>query len=145
VDPYIGAAPDYDLFGPASQEINYQLLNQSSGRCTDHLSCAYENCVWPLGKATFPYFPPDTSPHVLPEGFDSSTLSDSSDEFPMNLPNMVLHLKTAFDIVQAVNFCKLYKIGITVKVAEHSYFGSSTARGTLLIKMSRYVLSHVRY
>jgi hypothetical protein len=42
-----------------------------------------------------------------------------------------LHPRFASDVVQAVQFSHQYGIGITVKVAGHSYFGSSTARGTM--------------
>jgi hypothetical protein len=113
---------------------NYQLLNQSSGLCLDHLGCVYDNCSWPFDSPGKSPFPEGVSSFVIPEQFNDENLFTDI----MNLPSMVLHPRHASDIVHAVEFCKEYSVGITVKVAGHSYFGASTAKNTLLIKMSTF-------
>jgi hypothetical protein len=135
-DPFVFSAGD-PAAGDGTYGVvsNYQLLNQTSGLCMDHLSCAYEKCFWPFPPSTGESpFPPETSPYII---FADSFPSDLYPDL-LNLPSMVLHPRFASDVVQAVQFCRQHGIGITVKVTGHSYFGSSTARGTLLIKMSTY-------
>jgi len=113
---------------------NYQLLNQSSGLCLDHVSCAYEKCMWPKASDSWPMFTAGANPTVISPDM---ALDDSDmEQGKILLPAMVLQPKSAADIVRAVEFCKENNIGITVKVAGHSYFGASTAKNTLLIKMN---------
>ena len=110
---------------------NWLLLNQSSGLCLGHASCAFEKCAWPRA---FPVFPPQANPFAItPDGENALIDEDLQD---VELPAMVLQPNAASDIVQAVEFCQEHDVGITVKVAGHSYFGASNANGTLLIKMN---------
>lgn len=111
---------------------NWLLFNQSSGICLDHLSCIYENCSWPFVPPGRSPFPNNTNPSVILQPFDDTDVHEGI----MKLPSRVLHPRHASDIVKAVQFCKNHSVGITVKVAGHSYFGASTAKNTLLIKMS---------
>jgi hypothetical protein len=120
--------------GMESVVSNYQLFNQSTGLCLDHLACVYDNCSWPFVPPGKSPFPDSASPHVIFEPFNDNNLYTEI----MNLPSMVLHPRYASDIVHAVKFCNRYSIGVTVKVAGHSYFGASTAKNTLLIKMSSF-------
>lgn len=112
---------------------NYLTMNQPSGLCLDHVSCAFENCNWP--PTSFPDYPLDASPFVIFEGSNSLTDADLESD-KLLLPAMVLQPQTVGDVVKAVEFCKVHQIGVTVKVAGHSYFGASTGKNTLLIKMN---------
>jgi len=111
---------------PGFQLSNYQLLYQESGLCMDHAACAYQHCLAP------PNFDKLYAghPNFLVPGLDQVV------EERLNLPAYVLQPATASDIVHAVQFCKTHDIGVTVKTSGHSYYGASTGRGTLLIKMS---------
>lgn len=99
-----------------------------------HMSCMYPGCEWKF--ATAESCPADeecfSTNSALEPPFDSSDLFDDE----MELPAAVLHPETASDVVRGVEFAREHGVGISVKVVGHSYFGSSTARGTLLIKMS---------
>ena len=127
------AAAFPEVNGASPVVSNYLLLNQSSGLCLDHVSCAFNNCEWPSASVTWPEFPPSTSPFVI---FDNSMDIAEEDLSFLSIPSMVLQPTSASDIVKAVRFCQEHDVGITVKVAGHSYFGASSAKGTLLIKMN---------
>ena len=100
--------------------------------CMISMSCMYENCNLPpfnSGEAeNWSYY----NNQALEPPFDSSDLFEDI----MELPAAVLHPKVASDIVHGIEFAQKHDIGISVKVLGHSYFGASTNRGTLLIKMS---------
>ncbi|KAG7373202.1 FAD binding protein [Nitzschia inconspicua] len=127
----VATVPGVD--GASAVVSNYLLLNQSSGLCLDHVGCAFENCKWPPSKNTWPSFPSTTSPFVI---FDDKTDLTEQDLSTLSIPAMVLQPNHASDIVQAIQFCQQNDIGVTVKVAGHSYFGASSANRTLLIKMN---------
>ncbi|KAL3904669.1 MAG: hypothetical protein SGILL_009978, partial [Bacillariaceae sp.] len=105
---------------------NYELFEQPSGLCSDHLSCAYHACRWPYA------------------GENETDISDSlaSGEFleeeNLNLPEYVLHPVRVGDIIAVVNFAHEHDIAISVKTSGHSYLGSSTSKGSILIHMSSY-------
>jgi len=118
----------FHLFG-------YDIGYAPAGVCMVHMSCMYPGCKYMFaGPESCPADTPNCIRYnsVLEPPFDSSDLFDDE----MELPAAVLHPKTASDVVRGVEFAKEHGIGISVKVMGHSYFGSSTARGTLLIKMS---------
>jgi hypothetical protein len=118
----------YTLYG-------YEIGYKPSGVCMIHVSCAYEGCLYLLsGSEACPADNPDcwTLNRALSPPFDTTDLHEDQ----MELPAAVLHPKSASDVVRGIEFAKKYDIGVSVKVVGHSYFGASTARGTLLIKMS---------
>ena len=94
----------------------------------------YEKCDYP------PFYYPESGfsdenweyNRALEPPFDTSDLFEDI----MELPAAVLHPKSASDIIHGIEFAQKHDIGISVKVVGHSYFGASTNRGTLLIKMS---------
>lgn len=108
-----------------------QMLNQPTGLCMMHASCAFQDCFGP------PKYDSSSTTKVQGVGFISTLLGlKKFEEDRFNLPAVVLHPHSVSDIVQAVLFSKEHDIGVTVKVGGHSYYGASTARDTLLIKMS---------
>lgn len=136
VQAFRDAASFPGVDGRSPVVTNYLLWNQSSGLCLDHVSCAFENCQWPPADDTWPNFPLSTSsPFVIASSSMDLTADDLTSD-SLWLPAMVLEPTSASDIVQAVEFCQKNDVGITVKVAGHSYFGASSAKDTLLIKMN---------
>lgn len=106
---------------------NYQLFLQPSGLCSAHLSCAYEECssVYPAG--------------INQWGFNSSIYPTevwkSYDGF--NLPSAVVHPVNVADISATIKFAIKNKIEISIKTSGHSYTGSSTKKGTILLNLSK--------
>eukprot|EP00751_Fragilariopsis_kerguelensis_P022573 CAMPEP_0170900086 /NCGR_PEP_ID=MMETSP0734-20130129/47184_1 /TAXON_ID=186038 /ORGANISM="Fragilariopsis kerguelensis, Strain L26-C5" /LENGTH=481 /DNA_ID=CAMNT_0011293459 /DNA_START=99 /DNA_END=1541 /DNA_ORIENTATION=+ len=121
--------PDpYTLYG-------YEIGYQPSGVCMVHVSCAYEGCLYLLsGSEACSSDQPDcwTINRALSPPFDTTELHEDQ----LELPAAVLHPHSASDVVRGIEFANKHNIGVSVKVVGHSYFGASTARGTLLIKMS---------
>jgi len=111
----------------------YDIGYKPAGVCMIHMLCMYENCNSPPS-----YFQHNETAEdwrynqALEPPFDSSDLFEDI----MELPAAVLHPKVASDIVHGIEFAQKHDISISVKVLGHSYFGASTNRGTLLIKMS---------
>ena len=127
LDPFINDPFNEDF--PAVSA--YQLYEQPSGTCMVHAACIFPGCFLPGIGPTYPLEEPaylTAEDTVVTDAFD--TIQDN------DLPARVLHPNTASDIVQAIRFCEQYNVGVTVKVAGHSFFGASTAAGTLLIKMT---------
>lgn len=114
----------------------YDIGFKPAGVCMVHMSCMYPSCFSPLPNPYLLPCPPDTTcvepNRALSPPFDDSNLFDDE----MELPAAVLQPKTASDVVRGIEFAVEHDIGISVKVIGHSYFGASTSRGTLLIKMS---------
>lgn len=125
VDPFkiLGLFPGYE--GYFAVVSNYYLLNQTSGLCLDHVSCAFLNCIWPTaeGIAAYPNFPSDASSFALPAGEYNvlDSISGAEAEPLYNFPARVLNPKSVKDIVHAVNFARANQVGITIKVNGHSY------------------------
>ena len=76
--------------GTFSIVSNYLTMNQPSGLCLDHVSCAYEYCMWPPQQSTFPNYPIDVSPFVIQSGNTVDLLSDVEEDPLLLLPDMVL-------------------------------------------------------
>jgi len=109
---------------------NYQLFMKPSGLCTAHLSCSYEECNGP--------FPKDGE-NIGKSTYDQSSYTDEmfiSDD-KLNLPDGVVHPKHVGDISEAIKFAAQHKIGVSVKTSGHSYTGSSTKKGTILLNLSK--------
>ena len=108
---------------------NYQLFLQPSGLCCAHVNCAYEKCN------TGPYplsFPMNT--------YNSSVYPDElwkSDDNSLDLPDAVVHPEHVGDVSETVKFASKHKIGVSVKTSGHSYTGSSTKKGTILLHLSK--------
>lgn len=121
--------PDpYTLYG-------YEIGYKPSGVCMVSMSCAYEGCLYLFsGSEACSADKPDcwTIKRALSPPFDTTELHEDQ----MELPAAVLHPQSASDVVRGIEFANKHNIGVSVKVVGHSYFGASTARGTLLIKMS---------
>ena len=120
-----------DPFQEDYEVTNYRLLNQSSGVCMNQAVCIFPECNLP-GSDFEDYFAVTLDPTQ-----DAALIDAFENRFnATHLPARVLHPRSASDIVLAIRFCQQHNVGVTVKVAGHSYFGASTGPGTLLIKMS---------
>jgi len=117
------------------QIYGYDIGYKPSGVCMVHMSCVYDGCNYYFsGSEVCPADKPDCwmPNRALSPPFDATNLYEDN----MELPAAVLHPNSASDVVRGIEFANQHDIGVTVKVVGHSFFGSSTARGTLLIKMS---------
>lgn len=55
----------------------------------------------------------------------------------LDLPAAVVHPKTVADISETFKFSNKHKVGVSVKTSGHSYTGSSTKKGTVLLNLSK--------
>jgi len=129
VTPFQTFPAGYDGSYPYVSNYILNILEDSRNVfCIDHLSCAFADaCVF----LDFPNFPVDVSPF----GLLGSQGAVTPDE-PQIVPAVGVEPRTAGDIVASIKFAAANDIGITVKVAGHSYMGASTAKDTLLLKLS---------
>eukprot|EP00551_Chaetoceros_affinis_P018330 CAMPEP_0203742952 /NCGR_PEP_ID=MMETSP0092-20131115/59189_1 /ASSEMBLY_ACC=CAM_ASM_001090 /TAXON_ID=426623 /ORGANISM="Chaetoceros affinis, Strain CCMP159" /LENGTH=436 /DNA_ID=CAMNT_0050630227 /DNA_START=546 /DNA_END=1853 /DNA_ORIENTATION=- len=106
---------------------NYQLFMQPSGLCMGAAKCAYEKCAGgpdtPFNRFTF-------NSTTFPE-----ELWKDADNF--DLPTAVVHPAHVGDVSAAIKFAAEHKIGVSVKTSGHSYTGSSTKKGTILLNLSK--------
>eukprot|EP00551_Chaetoceros_affinis_P007584 CAMPEP_0203663894 /NCGR_PEP_ID=MMETSP0090-20130426/1393_1 /ASSEMBLY_ACC=CAM_ASM_001088 /TAXON_ID=426623 /ORGANISM="Chaetoceros affinis, Strain CCMP159" /LENGTH=772 /DNA_ID=CAMNT_0050526939 /DNA_START=221 /DNA_END=2539 /DNA_ORIENTATION=+ len=140
-------APFADLnlpipFGPCDKSIsdsdcddpvsNYQLYPQPSGLCMAAANCGYKKCEGgPFGKQTSSAGPAIFNSTQFPK--EQWTEDDTN----LDLPDVVVHPIHVGDLSAAVKFASEHKIGVSVKTSGHSYTGSSTKKGTLLLNLSK--------
>jgi len=134
--------------GADSPVSNYQLLEKPSGICQDHVSCSYEECTGPYFDATQEELKNVSFYEILTTASsllkNQKSFADST--FPkewwtsddrLNLPTVTVFPKHAGDISEAIKFAAQNEVGISVKTSGHSYTGSSTKKGTLLLNLSK--------
>ena len=104
---------------------NYQLFEQASGLCQAHAACSYQRCVAPYKGLTAKY---DSS--IYP---DEVWKSDDN----LDLPDAVVHPVHVGDVSETIKFAAQHNIGVSVKTTGHSFTGSSTKKGTILLHLSK--------
>ena len=117
IHPFMDTKPD--------AVSNYQLFEQPSGLCQAHASCGYQLCGGPFQSRAKTY---DATVYT-----DEVWKSDDT----LDLPDAVVHPKHVGDVSEAIKFATQQNIGISVKTSGHSYTGSSTKKGTLLLHLSK--------
>ena len=122
---------------------NYALINQPSGLCVNHISCAFESCFPDPSNPTLnaslfslQYPTADFLYSNLPPSYKSLITNTSNPRY--NLPSKVLFPTVASDVIAAVKFAKKYGLELSVKNSGHNYAGASTKKNTLHINMNRY-------
>ena len=104
---------------------NHWLIEKPSGLCTDHLSCAFEECS-PKGFEMISVLPVD----------DDSTYEHVKDIFgTLNLPSKMVFPKTVQDVIHSIQYAKANNMTVSIKATSHSYTGSSTVGGSLQLNL----------
>ncbi len=113
---------------------NYQLFPQPSGLCMAAANCGYERCMGgPFGKQSAPFIPSTFNSTTYPK--EQWTQGDAMLE--LDLPDVVVHPIHVGDVSAAVQFASEHKVGVSVKTSGHSFTGSSTKKGTILLNLSK--------
>lgn len=119
---------DLDLSIPSNMISNYDLFEKPSGLCMVHVNCAYEGCQGPFPGS----WPPANT-------YNSSVYTDTGwkTSGSLALPDATVHPRHVGDVSSAIQFAGANKIGVSIKTSGHSYTGSSTKKGTLLLNLSK--------
>jgi len=106
---------------------NYYQLAMPHGLCTDALACAFERCQWTDNATAALAGLPDLS---------TATIDQVSQYLPpLNLPAQIAFPSSVAELAQVVKNANSNSQRITIKTGGHSYYGSSTGKGSVNINM----------
>lgn len=135
---FLGALGDYPV-NPAPS--THGLIDQPSGMCLPHFFLGWE-MGWPRPSVDghlngtmnqfLEMYDPSAYAEIIPGYFNDE--SNPS----LDLPPKVLFPAVASDVIKSIQFAKENNVEISVKNSGHSYTGSSSKKGTLLLNMNRY-------
>jgi len=121
------------------QRSNFYLIDEPSGLCADALSCAFDKCyASPGGDPAY-----DSLLCLMQNttGLSSTTYDDAASMCnfpPLALPESITFPKGALDVITATNYAKRNEMQISIKSTGHSYTGSHTKSGSLMLNMRDY-------
>ena len=112
---------------------NYDLYLKPSGLCQNSIFCAYQDCT-----------PPEACPELMRR--EIQQLAETPEVVtallhkcpPDNLPATVVQAENVKDVIDGIALAKHWRTSVSVKTSGHSYAGSSTFQGSVLINMARY-------
>ena len=115
---------------------NFYLIDEPSGLCADALTCAFDECQYSK-----------TDYHSLVCLGNQTDLSSASyDDLastcnfpPSSLPDRITFPKNAADVISAIKYAKKHNLQVSIKSTGHSYSGSNTKAGSLMLNMRDYV------
>lgn len=105
---------------------NYNFIAMPSGLCSDQFACVFQGCQWTT-QAALALNATDAS---------TATFIDLAKILPpLNLPAKIAFPSSVAELVSLVKHAQLHRIKLSVKASSHSYTGSNSMRGSLMLNL----------
>lgn len=109
---------------------NFYLIEEPSGLCADHLSCAFTKC----DRTGLDEFDPNVSGHTPVT--NSTTFEEIENAFgELALPSHISFPESVSDVVKGLKYARDNGLKVSIKSTGHSYTGSSTIKDSLQLNL----------